>query len=199
MTQPPITSMSEEDVLLTFSAEESHDRVTLEAYLVRYPEHAEALVELATELMLVPHRNDQPCADDDPAVNKAWDRFRAALPLETKSLAVAHGFFENLTQQQFRDLAKALNVNSLFLSRIRDRTIEFATIPAKFLDLLAKFIGTSVSIIAGELGHMATIPAMQKFKSHEKPAAFVKMSFAEAVKSSGLTEQQRAKLEALMD
>ena len=199
MTQISNTAISEEQVLLAFSAEPNQDRAIFEAYLARYPQYTEALVELAAELMLAPHREVSPCSTDDVAVDKAWASFQSALPLEIKNLTTADSLLANLSPGAFRNVAQLMDVSPFFLSRIRDRAVDFATIPAKFLEALASALGASMKAITADLSQGAVIAVSQKFKADQKPASAAKISFLEALNQSGLTEQQRAKLEALME
>lgn len=89
MTIKPAAPETEEDVLLAFTAEASQDRATLEAYIARYPEHAEALAALAVEVMLAEGRRTSITETNDPAIDKAWEAYQSALPIETKSIGMA--------------------------------------------------------------------------------------------------------------
>jgi len=59
MTAEQHSRPSEEEVLLAFSVEPTHDRKTLEQYLREYPEHAKALVACSIELMVDATRGDE--------------------------------------------------------------------------------------------------------------------------------------------
>lgn len=185
-----------DEILLAFAAEADHGQATLSSYLVRFPEHAEALAALAAEIALSTASRDQPVPVDDPAVAKAWAVFQSTAPLETKSVATS-GMLANLEPGRFLALAKTLDVNAVFLSRIRDRLVAFATIPHAFLVRLAEAAGGELAALAAELDQPPAIATGQRFKAEGKPATAAQMTFAEAIASSHLTTEQRAKLEAL--
>lgn len=67
----------EEDVLLSYAVEPTHDRKTLEKYLTDYPEHAKALVACSIELMVDATRSAESVATSENAVDRAWQRFKS--------------------------------------------------------------------------------------------------------------------------
>lgn len=199
MTQHPTDQLTADDVLLAFSAEANHDRATLESYLSRYPQYAEALAELAVELMLAP---DRPTPTDGlytPAVDNAWKIFQTSHPLETKSLGTAGSLLASLAPGAFRSLAQRLDVTTLFLKLVRDRAIAYSELPSKFIELLASELQSTVAALADDLQRPPMVAATERFKSDEKPAPSKQISFTEAIALSQLTPQQQKKLMALME
>ena len=199
MIMKPAVPTTEEDVLLAFTAEANQDRTTLESYLARHPQHAEALTQLAVELMLAPERPALACQPDAPAIDQAWNTFQSTLPVETKSLGTVGSLLAALSPTAFRTVAKELDVSPLFLSLVRDRAIQFSTIPRKFIEALAAALSATFEALTHDLQQQPMIAATQKFKADGKPEASDKISFTEAVALSHLTDDQQAKLKALME
>lgn len=66
-------------VLYAFALESAHDRDTLECYVREYPELAEELIDLASELRMSADFVDAPEGPiSDPTLNTAWENFLAA-------------------------------------------------------------------------------------------------------------------------
>jgi len=81
MTAEQHSRPSEEEILLAFSVEPTHDRKTLEQYLIEYPEHAKALVTCSIELMFDVTRNDDVVVTSEGAIDRAWQRFQTSTDL----------------------------------------------------------------------------------------------------------------------
>ena len=193
MTKSPHPSQA--DVLFAFSTEATPSGDTLTDYARRYPQYAEALAELAVELMLAPERDELPGATDSPAVDHAWQAFVAAsTPLETKSVGTAGSLIAALSPADFRSLAKRLDVNTLFLAQLRDRLIELGTIPWRFLETLASELSTTVAALTEDLGRPPMVAAGERFKSDRKPAVAAAVPFETAVSNSGLNPGQQQRL-----
>ena len=112
--------------------------------------------------------------------------------------AVANPFAQ-LNPTAFKTLAKNLDVSNLLLIRLRDRAIEAATIPRRFVLKLATELGaTSEAVVA----YLRSPPAMvsgHSFRSSVKPAVTPQMSFEKAVETSQLTQAQQDALRSLQD
>lgn len=81
MTAEQHSRPSEEEVLLAFSVELTHDRKTLEQYLREYPEHAHALVDCSIELMMDTTRSSATAMAYEEATDRAWQRFQSVVNL----------------------------------------------------------------------------------------------------------------------
>lgn len=187
---------SEDEILLSFSVEPSHDRKTLEHYLAEYPEHASALLECSLELMLT-----MPEADDDidtphtDAVDVAWQQFQ--ITTDKKHFSSHSNIFTGMDTVAYRSLVKRLNISSLLLSRLRDRAIDISTIPQSFLRKVALAMGTTVDSVTKYLSGPPSMMSAQSFRSSVKPSVEGKISFAVAIKTSQLTAAQQAALMTL--
>lgn len=199
MTHTPLPRLIQKEVLHAYAAEPLHDRATLEAYVAQFPEHAEALADLHSELMLLPYRQEAASSSTyDAAIDRAWSLFQTGSILETKSDATVRGLLAVLDPGAFLAIASAIDVNPLFLSRIRDRAVAFATIPAAFVERLAVALKVAVGDMAKELQQPPMVHAGQRFKSTQKPEAAAQISFDDAIRISHLTPEQQAKLRALV-
>ena len=190
-------AISEEEVLLAFAVEPIHDHKTLERYLGEYPEHANALVDCSIELMVDATRSDEVSLNSEAVVDQAWQQFQAAVRKPVDGSAVNP--FATLNPTAFKSLAKKLNINNLLLIRLRDRAIDAATIPRRFVQGLAAELGAPADAV---MAYLCSPPAMvsgHSFRSAVKPAVTEQISFEKAVEASHLTQVQQDALKALKD
>ena len=186
--------LNEVDVLLAYAVEPVHDLTTLERYLRRYPQFTQELIDCSIELErdAVGEPGPAPAA---MASEAAWHRFEAAMQ---KRPAIPVNPFERLTVQAFRALAADLNMNALFLMRLRDRAIKAASIPGLLIEALANKLEVDRAVMDGFLrGSPALADNDMQFRSAAKPAVPPQIDFKEAVRISQLTEEQQRALLAL--
>ena len=188
---------SEEEVLLAFSVEPTHDRETLERYLTEYPEHARALVACSIELMVDATRSVETVATSDNAVDRAWQRFQSVVS-QPEEVSVLNPF-ATLNPAAFKSLAKKLGINNLLLIRLRDRAIIAATIPRRFVQRLASELGATTDAVMDYLRSPPAMVSGHSFRSTVKPAVTEQISFEKAVETSQLTPDQQDALKALQD
>jgi hypothetical protein len=191
------SSRSEEDVLVAFSVEPTHDGKTLEKYLTDYPEHAQALIACSIELMVDATRNVEIVATSEKAVDRAWQRFQSAVGQPEE--APVTNPFATLNPTAFKSLAKKLNINNLLLIRLRDRAIDAATIPRRFVQMLSTELGATTDAVMNYLRNPPTTVSGHSFRSTVKPAVIEQISFERAVQTSQLTHDQQKALKALQD
>ena len=188
---------SEEEVLLAFSVEPTHDRETLERYLTEYPEHARALVACSIELMVDATRSVETVATSDNAVDRAWQRFQSVVS-QPEEVSVLNPF-ATLNPAAFKSLAKKLGINNLLLIRLRDRAIIAATIPRRFVQRLASELGATTDAVMDYLRSPPAMVSGHSFRSTVKPAVTEQISFEKAVETSQLTPDQQDAIKALQD
>jgi hypothetical protein len=185
------------------------DPNTLDKFVRRYPQHAEALTEFAVQLAL----ETGPSGDEDgdgpaegavsPAVSRAISHFQnVAFELENKKWADAPvaitNPFASLSTEAFRLYAAKLGANSIFVMKIRDGRIEPESIGARpgFCRVVAEGLNVPIEALMAHVRFGPSLNAQQLHKSDGKPVALKRETFEEAVRSSGLTpEQQRHLLE----
>jgi len=198
MTAEQHSRPSEEEILLAFSVEPTHDRKTLEQYLIEYPEHAKALVTCSIELMVDVTRNDDVVVTSEGAIDRAWQRFQTVVGQPDDVLVTNP--FATLNPTAFRSLAKKLDITNLLLIRLRDRAIVAATIPRRFVEELAAELGATAEAVMGYLQSPPAMVSGHSFRSTVKPTVTTEqISFTEAIETSQLTQAQLDALKALQD
>src|SRR5262249_46637909 len=104
--------------------------------------------------------------------------------------------FAHLSREQYRGTAKNLNINTVFLSKFRDRQIVATSIPVAFQRRLAAEVDVPIERLIAHLAAAQGAPQGQLYKADKKPSNQALQSFEEAVRGSGLDpEQQKALLE----
>jgi hypothetical protein len=194
------------------------DAELLDEFARRYPLHADALTEFAIELAIdsLMHRSDE---EDIPAdagaissvVSRVMSQFenqlferrqgRAAIPPARAATASVENPFAPLNRQEFRALASQLDINNVFLSKLRDRTIEPISIPKAYCRRLAEEMDEDAEAMAAHLyaPQESVAAGRQLYKAVGKPAGTARQSFEEAVKTSGLSEEQQRRLLSFRD
>ncbi|MEM1152772.1 MAG: hypothetical protein AAGI44_01435 [Pseudomonadota bacterium] len=194
---------SKSDVLHAFSVEANPNADTLARYLERYPQFREALIDLSIELHAAPLFDEVPAeAEQGDNAKQAWSTFKSMLS-PTDPAAAAPRTVENplssLSDHRFRELADELNINRLFLSRLRDCSIQEATIPQRFLLRLAEALRVGVGELQNALEGPPSIASVLRHKAQGKPGTDDKISFEDALTQSGLSEKQQAALRSMKD
>lgn len=194
---------SKSAVLHAFAQEANPNADTLAIYLKCYPQFRESLIDLSIELFTAPSFNGS-SAETVPSDNakRAWSNFQSMLSPEDPASASSSKInnpLSKLSSQGFRELARELNVNRLFLTQLRDCTIYVATIPQKFLALLANQLDISVEDLRQALESSPTIATGQRYKASGKPSTGAKITFEEALTHSQLSDAQKAALREMKD
>ncbi|WP_439590286.1 hypothetical protein [Hydrogenophaga sp.] len=191
--------LDEEEVLLAFSVEPTHDRATLERYLNQYPEHALALVDCSIELMMdASHSGEEVQISSDQVVDQAWQQFQAAIGSAQGTAALANPFAQ-LQPTAFKSVARKLDISNLFLIRVRERAIDASTIPRRFVQKLAAELGATTDAVSAYLRSPPTMTTSLSFRSNVKPEVAAQISFDQAVETSQLKPAQKEALQALRD
>jgi hypothetical protein len=206
-----------QDALYTLAIEKAvPDAAVLDDVIRTYPQFAVELTDFAIDIAIDSFRNlvrendmAAPSAhlgEVSPAVSRAISRFQNRLhALRTVSHsspsnenALATGFdlaagnpFAQLSRAEFRDLAQRLGVNTVFVSKLRDRQIQADTIPVKFQDALANEMGAPLDLVVAHLGATQAAPRGQFFKAEGKPQTPAQQTFEEAVRGSRLSQNQQ--------
>lgn len=213
MTSREMTS--ENDVLYQFALSYEHpDARTLDEFVRCHPEHADALTTLAIELALEQLEPEEPAAaapaplsaESAAMVERAMSRFQnrlfevrtvpegAAVPSASARAPAARDVFASRTAEELQIIIVKLGASALFVMRLRDRGIDADTIPAGFVRYLSEVLGEPETVVRAHLAAPAQVHSRTRFKSDVTPTAGRKVSFEEAVRSSGLTSEQQAHL-----
>jgi hypothetical protein len=185
------------------------DPRTLEKFVRRYPEYADALTEFAVELALDPGGEtegdeDLPASDVvSQAVGRAISHFHDfAFKLERQvgsSTAAMVDPFATMTRDQFRAFAADLGVNTTFAMKLRDRSIDPETIVTRkgFCRAAANAAHVPIEAMIAHLQGPSSVSLSAHYKSEGKPVAAPRESFEEVLQRSNLSEEQQRKLLAL--
>jgi hypothetical protein len=193
------------------------DAELLDEYVRRYPQHANALTEFAIELaidaLMEGEVEEDIPADPDaisPVVSRVMSQFenqlyerrqaRAATPPARAATASVANPFAALDRASFRALASHLDINTAFLSKLRDRNIEPVTIPGGYRRHVAEEMDEDLEALSAHLYAPPELtPARQYYKAEGKPNVHARQSFEEAVRGSGLSEEQQRRLLSFRD
>ena len=189
------------------------DAQVLDDVVRRYPQFAEDLTDFAIELALDALRGEAAAdaaeatvdpSNISPAVSRAMSRFHNrlhALRQGSEKVSAERALpskpvdnpFAGLDRQKFRDFTKQIGANPVFVAKLRDRQIEPETITDGFKRRVADELDVSFTAIdthfsaPGDLARASP----QFYKSDEKPSHDRRQSFEDAVRSSGLTDEQQ--------
>lgn len=190
----------------------------LDDVIRRYPEHAQALTEFAIELAM-----DALCGDSgadsadsaidptkvSPAVSRAMSRFQnrlyeaqradaAAARHSPPAMTGAANPFAGLDRTAFRAFAERLNANTVFVAKLRDRQVESQTITAGFSRRVADELMVPLDVVVAHFAAEGSMQFQSQFyKADHKPELGTRQSFADAVRSSGLSDLQQRYLLSL--
>ena len=203
------------EVLYEFSlAKRVPDAELLDDFVRRFPQYADRLTEFAIELAIdalrpEPEPDAKAAIDPNhvsPAVSRAISRFhnrlyavrQATKPTSNRApspeVADAPNPFAELSRAAFRALADGIGANTVFVAKLRDRQIEPDTIPGSFLQCLADALNTPLNLVTAYFAAPSTSTSRQFYKADDKPDSNQRQSFVEAVKSSGLSNDQQHQL-----
>ncbi len=198
------------DVLYELSlAKDLPDAELLDEFIRRYPEHARALTEFAIELVIERLGGEEPAGavarpkTASAAVSRAMSTYQNALHSNRAAKATSGverveqtasvvSPFAALDRKAFRQLAHDMHANTLFLCKVRDRQIDHKTLTGGFIRFLADKLKCVIETLTAYLAAEAPPVLDRQFcKAEEKPVTGQRQSFEEAVRTSGLTEEQQ--------
>lgn len=90
--------------------------------------------------------------------------------------------------------AKALGLPMQVGVAIRERRIDVATLPSRFLERLANALQTSVSVVQSFLLLPAQASALRANKSDDKPAPAEKVPLERLLREAGMDEERISRL-----
>jgi hypothetical protein len=179
---------SREDVLDAFAVETVPDRATLERYLRLYPEYAAELVDLSRELSRECHDETGPLtADDSKLLDAAWARHAAALP------TAATEPFAALTADDWRKVARRLDVPRQVVTALRERRVLLISIPKRFLQMFADAVGSSIALIEAAWGSPESSLA-RSYKADSKPTVGEQVPLEQVLIEAGVPAEKRTRL-----
>lgn len=185
---------SREDVLDAFAVETAPDRATLDRYLRLYPEYAAELVDLSRELSRERHDEMEPLtADDSKLLDAAWARHAAALPTATVAP------FEALTADDWRAVARRLDVPRQVVTALRERRVLLVSIPKRFLQIFADAVGSTIVMLEASWPSAGSSSLARSYKADRKPAVGEQVTLEQVLIDAGVPAEKRAQLLAEAD
>jgi hypothetical protein len=186
----PTQNPSLEDVLGAFSVETNLGRETLELYLRRYPQFAEALIDLSRELhRALPSPAAPLAAEDEARIDAAWRQHVEALSPQPQA-----DLFAAFSTQELRDLSKTLDVPRQVITAFRDRRVILDSVPRHFLGRLAVLVHQPLERLAATLAPVAQPAMARSYKSDTKPTVGEPVTFERLLIDAGVPDDKRAQL-----
>lgn len=185
------------DVLEEFALEAEHDSRALERYIERYPDLAIDLVDVARELMRPVPSKPKPLSLSETALVEAyWHRYStgAPAPAATAVEAAASPVLRGRPIQDMRDIAKKLGLPRQVITALRQGRVIFATLPERFLDMLATAAGTTVDATRAELNLPRPLTSAGSFKADKKLSQLEQVSFEQILIDANVDEGTRRRL-----
>lgn len=179
---------SREDVLDAFAIEREPGRGTLERYLRLYPEYAGELVDLSRALARETCDDAAPLSSTDQAlIDAAWLRHAAARPMAAADPLVA------LTVDEWRAVARRLDVPRQVVTALREGRVLLASIPRPFFKLFAEAVGSTVARLEATWGG-SKLARARSYKADGKPSVSESVSFEQVLIEAGVPPEKRARL-----
>lgn len=185
----------------------------LDEYVRAHPQHAQELTAFAVELALdalvcqdvdaVATSID--CTRQSAAVSAAVSRFHNRL-FETRRQAAplarvappppgVENPLASLDRLAFLGFVERLQINRVFAMKLRDRQIQAATIPERFMERVAEALGVARQIVEAHLrGPVVVQASAQSYKADQKPVVAQQQTYEQAVRTSNLTAEQQVRL-----
>lgn len=177
-----------ESVLDAFAVESEPGRSTLERYLRLYPEYAGELIDLSRELSREACDEAASLSGADQAlIDTAWSQHAAASP------ATAADPFAALTVDDWRAVARGLDVPRQVVTALRERRVSLGSIPRRFLQRFAEAARSSVAQLEASWGP-GQLAGARSYKADSKPTAGEQVSFEQVLIDAGVPAEKRAQL-----
>lgn len=178
--------ISSEDVMNAFAMDFEPGTDVLKRYLADYPQFTADLVDLARELSRQVDEDLPLSVQELAAVSAKMGRLRES--------AVTVEILQAASPKTFAAAAKALGLPMQVGVAIRERRIDVATLPSRFLERLANALQTSVSVVQSFLLLPAQASALRANKSDDKPAPAEKVPLERLLKEAGMDEKSISRL-----
>lgn len=172
--------MSRDEVLRAFSVEDG-GRDTLMRYLAAYPQYAHDLVDLSRELART-LTDDELSEEDERSVDAAAARFRTGGGLK--------GTVVTFKPQVFAAAAARFQLPLQAMVAFRERRVDLASVPARFLERLALTLETTLEQLRAFLSQPPLVSAARQSKSSAKPVAATKATFEKILLDAGVSRKR---------
>lgn len=192
-------------------AKPTPDAEVLDKLVRCYPEFAAELTDMAIDLVL-----DALCDEEVAEVNsgssntdlmvlRAMSRFQNHLhTVKTEKRASTTmpqlpptNPFSTLSTADIRALGQRLHANTVFILKLRDRVIREDTLTPAFKRRIADELKAPLDVVVAHFAGQSSIGTQAHYKAAQKPEASDKQTFEDALRSSGLTDEQQKSLLSL--
>ncbi|SBW85044.1 hypothetical protein PVE_R2G1019 [Pseudomonas veronii 1YdBTEX2] len=163
--------ISSEDVMSAFAMDFQPGTDVLTRYLKDYPEFGGDLIDLARELSRQ--------VDEDLPLSEHELAYVSAKMSRLREFTATVETLQSRSPKKFAAAATALGLPMQIGVAIRERRIDMATLPRRFLERLANELQASVDVLQSFLHLPAQASTLRANKSNDKPAV------AEKVPSKG--------------
>lgn len=178
--------ISSEDVLNAFAMDFEPGTAVLKRYLADYPQFAADLVDLARELSRQVDEDLPLSVQELAAVSAKMGRLRES--------GVSVEILQAASPKTFAAAAKALGLPMQVGVAIRERRIDVATLPSRFLELLATALQAPVAVLQSYLLLPAQASASRANKSDDKPDPAEKVPLERLLREAGMDEKSISRL-----
>lgn len=190
---PAAAQPSREAVLDAFAVESEPGRSTLERYLRQYPEYAGELIDLSRELSREAYEDAAPLSATDQAlIDAAWSQHAKAIP------TAAADPFAAPTVDDWRTVAQRLDVPRQVVTALRERRVSLASIPRRFLSMLAEAMRSSVTQLEASWEPVPLLVA-RSYKADSKPVVGEQVTLEQVLIDAGVPAEKRTRLLAEAD
>ena len=177
----------------------------LQEWVNRYPQFQEDLVEFAAvwvEQLVLPPAAEMGAEAERRLVDRAMSHVlnvAYSRDVETQEQAASDDPVDSLTQDAQRagmkplQLARACGLDLGVLSKLNNRQIQPWTIPAELIRILAEHLHKTASGIKVYFAGPPLGPTGKAFLSRNKPTSTGQQDFADAVRASSLSDEEKAR------
>jgi hypothetical protein len=117
----------------------------------------------------------------------------ATAKTEKEGVQIANPFV-SFSRDRIREFTGALNANSVFFMKLRDRQISRESMTDGFIATIARLVNIPVPSLMAFFSGEAQLAESTSYKSDRKPEVGQKESFQTAVRNSNLTREQQDSL-----
>lgn len=183
-----------ETVLYEFAQELEHTREMLAKYASRYPDYVEELTDLAFEMRLAQANELE--TDESPKDFRgkaAWQEFASSGSSE-KTRAARTTLASHFRGPAFVDLSSRLEMPQGIIDALRDRRVDPATIPAPIVGRIALATSIDEREVRQYFDQPPQLMQAAEFGLHSDTSGTTRMSFAQLVADTPMSEQERISL-----
>ena len=193
-----------DDVLTAFVAEnEEPTAANLQTWVERYPQYRRELVDFAAawaEQLLLPPAPEMEPETEKVLIDRAMSYVHTVAyerDTQTQSLAESGKAVHSLTEEARRaglkpqDLANALGLDLSLVSKLNNRQI--TEVPALLVSLFGQLLQKPTAAIEAYFDQPPQAAVDTAFLAHGKPASLAQQNFADAVRASSLSVEEKAR------